>query len=71
MNRLLLKAITDSKITDEVIAAVQAVAADRSVATPAVLIAFVGYVEPTTAPSNTARNTAILAMLSHYLLTLE
>lgn len=66
MNKLLLKAIEDSRIATEVIAAVQAVAADRTIATPAVLIAFVGYAEPAAAITNTERNTNILAMLAHY-----
>jgi hypothetical protein len=32
----------------------------------AVLVAFTGYAEPAVAPTNTERNTAILAMLAHY-----
>ena len=67
MNNNLLRAINGSGITDEVIAAVEAISADRTAATPAVLVSFVGYVEPTTTtPTNTVRNTAILAMLAHY-----
>jgi len=66
MNRYLLRAIDTSKIADEIIAATQAIAADRTIATPAVLVAFVGYAEPAVTPTNTERNTAILAMLAHY-----
>lgn len=69
MNRFLLKAIEDSKIQDEVITAVQAISDNRAAVTPAVLIPFVGYAEPSPAPTNTERNTAILAMLAHYVLT--
>jgi hypothetical protein len=71
MNRFLLSAINSSGITDEVIAAVKVIAADRAATTPAVLAAFVGYVDPLTLPTNTERNTAILAMLAHYALTLS
>jgi len=66
MNNAFLKAIVNSGIATEVIAAVEAVSANRSVATPAVLIAFVGYVEPNVATTNLVRNTNILAMLAHY-----
>ena len=66
MNINLLKAVSDSGIQQEIIAAVQAIAADRTLPTPPVLIPFTGYVEPTTIPSNTERNTALLAMLAHY-----
>ena len=66
MNINLLKAVSDSGIQQEIIAVVQAISADRTVATPPVLVAFTGYVEPTTTPTNTVRNTAILAMLAHY-----
>jgi len=68
MNRYLLQAIDASGIEDEVVAAVQAVSANRAVATPAILIAFVGWVEPAVATTNTERNTAILAMLAHFTL---
>jgi len=69
VNRFLIEAIEKSKIQDEVIAALNIIAADRNAVTPAVLIPFVGYSEPTVAPTNAERNTAILAMLSHYVLT--
>ena len=66
MNINLLKAVSSSGIQEEIIIAVELIAASRAAATPAVLVAFTGYVEPTTTPTNTVRNTAILAMLAHY-----
>jgi hypothetical protein len=71
MNRFLLAAINDSGINDEVIAAVKVISANRAAATPAILRAFTGYIDPITPPTATERNTAILAMLSHYPLTLS
>jgi len=70
MNRFLLDAIISSGITTEVIDAVKVVAANRAAATPAILVAFTGYVAPLTPPTDTERNTAILAMLAHYPLTM-
>ena len=66
MNNSLLKAISDSGIQDEIIAAVESISANRSLPTPVVLIYFVGFVEPTVPLSDTDRNTALLAILSHY-----
>ena len=68
MNVNLGKALVKSKIADEVIAAVEVIATNRAAPTPAVLIPFVGYVEPLVAVTDTVRNTAILAMLSHLIL---
>jgi len=65
MNVNLKKLIEQSKITDEVLAALQTIVTSRAAPTPAVLVAFVGYVEPAVAPTDTQRNTAILAMLAN------
>ena len=68
MNRFFLDAIEASGISAEIIAATQLIAADRTVATPQVLVDFTMYTAPVTPPSNTERNTTILAMLAHYAL---
>ena len=68
MNNRFYKAIVDSGISEEIISAVQSIAANRTIATPVVLKHFVGWVEPITTPTNTERNTAILAIMSHYVL---
>ena len=66
MNTELRKAIDDSGVPKEVIAAVQLIAATRGSPTPAVLVAFVGFAEPATAMTDTQRNNYILGMLAHY-----
>ena len=68
MNRNLYQAIVDSGISAEVIAAVRVISASRAAVTPTILIYFTGWVEPTTPLTDVARNTAILAILSHYTL---
>ena len=66
MNTDLLKAIDDSGVPKEVIAAVQLISSNRAAVTPAVLVAFVGFAEPATAMTDTQRNNYILGMLAHY-----
>jgi hypothetical protein len=66
MNVELLKAINDSGVPKEVIAAVQLISSNRASPTPTVLVAFVGYAEPATAVTDTVRNNYILGMLAHY-----
>ena len=68
MNREFLNTIVSSGIANEVIAALKVIAANRAAATPDVLRPFTGYVDPAIMPSDTVRNTAILAMLAHYTL---
>ena len=69
MNVNLRALIVSSGIGQELIAALTLVVANRAVVTPQVLIDFTGYVQPTPAPSNTVRNTAILAILARLTLT--
>lgn len=56
--------IIKSGIQGELQTALAAVVANRAVATPQVLMDFVGWEEPTPHPTNTVRNTAILARLA-------
>ena len=69
MNVNLRALIISSDIGKELIAALTLVAANRAVTTPQVLIDFTDYVNPTPPPSNTVRNTAILAILARLTLT--
>jgi hypothetical protein len=60
MNIRLLKAIESSGIGEEIIAAVELIAGDRTAETPILLAPFVGYIEPVSpAPTDLERNTAI------------
>jgi hypothetical protein len=71
MNRHFLESIARSGIATEVQVALDSIVVDRTVPTPLVLKYFVGWLEPASALTDTQRNTAILAMLSHYTLGTE
>ena len=66
MNVQLLNLLAKSKISNEVLVALDVICTNRAAVTPAIMKSFVGWSEPIVPLSDTERNTAILSMLSHY-----